>query len=88
MENAMAGTRNEKVFRDIQDYHAHTSHLSELVEKSGVRQLALYHLVPPPQNALFENIFWRDVPEGTVLTEDGMMFELPTASERILKIDP
>jgi len=88
LEKASAGSRMEKIFLDIQDYHAHASDLSVLVDKIGVRQLALYHLVPPPQNALFEKIFSRDLPEGTVLTEDGMVFELPTGSEKVTVITP
>ena len=77
LEQASAGTRMEKILHDIQDSHAHTDDLSELVDQSGVRQLALYHLVPPPSNALFEKIFTRDLPKGTVVTEDGMMCERP-----------
>jgi ribonuclease Z len=88
LEKASAGSRMEKIFLDIQDYHAHTSDLAALVAESGVRQLALYHLVPPPQNALFEKIFSRDLPEGTVLTRDAMIFELPAESEGVLRIDP
>ena len=83
LEAAAAGSRMEKIFLDIQDYHAHTSDLSDLVAESGVRQLALYHLVPPPQNALFEQIFSRDLPEGTIITRDGMIFELPVGSEEV-----
>ena len=78
----------ENILHDIQDYHAHTADLSELVEQSGVRQLALYHLVPPPSNALFEKIFTRDLPEGTILTEDAMIFELPSGSEDVSVIAP
>ena len=88
LEKAAAGTRMEKILFDIQDYHAHTSELSELVADSGVRQLALYHMIPPPQNALFEKIFSRDLPDGTVLTEDGMIFELPRGSTEIRLISP
>ncbi len=88
LEKASAGSRMEKIFHDIQDYHAHTSDLSALVAESGVRQLALYHLVPPPQNALFEKIFSRDLPQGTVLTRDAMIFELPAESEDVVRIDP
>lgn len=88
LEKAAAGTRMEHIFFDIQDYHAHTSELPELVDQSGVRQLALYHLVPPPQNALFEKIFMRGLPQGTILTEDSMMFELPAGSDEIRRIDP
>jgi len=88
LEKASAGSRMEKILLDIQDYHAHTSDLSALAAQSGVRQLALYHLVPPPQNALFEKIFSRDLPQGTVLTRDGMIFELPAESEDVVRIDP
>jgi ribonuclease Z len=58
----------EKILHDIQDYHAQAGDLSMLVDQSGVQQLALYHLVPPPRNALFEKIFSREVPRGTVIT--------------------
>ena len=57
--------------------------MAELVEKSGVRQLALYHLIPAPQNALVEKVFVRDLPPGTIITEDRMVFELPAGSDAI-----
>ncbi|PSN09964.1 hypothetical protein C7271_26875 [filamentous cyanobacterium CCP5] len=88
LEQASAGSRFGKILHDIQNYHAHTSDLLDLVEQSGVRQLALYHLVPPPQNALFKKIFSRELPKGAVITQDGMMFELPAASDNVLRIDP
>jgi len=88
LEKAAAGSRAEKILFDIQDYHAHTSDLSELVAKSGVKQLALYHLVPPPSNALFEKIFSRDLPPGTILTKDGMLFELPAGSADVSVVTP
>jgi ribonuclease Z len=83
LETAFRGTRMEKILHDIQDYHAATSDMAALVESTGVGQLALYHLVPAPRNALFEKIFTRDLPLGTILTEDGMTFELPAGSDRI-----
>lgn len=88
LEKASAGTRIEKILLDIQDYHAHTDDLSALVDQSGVRQLALYHLVPPPSNALFEKIFSRDLPKGTIVTEDGMIFELPAGSDEVSVVAP
>jgi ribonuclease Z len=88
LEQASAGTRMEKILHDIQDYHAHTSELAALVEQSGVSVLALYHLVPPPQNALFAKIFTRDLPEGAVISEDGMIFELPAGSDEVNVIAP
>ena len=88
LEQASAGTRMETILHDIQDYHAQAGDLSVLVDQSGVRQLALYHLVPPPRNALFEKIFRREVPRGTVITEDSMIFELPAGSEQIRVMVP
>lgn len=88
LEKAMAGTRLENVLHDIQEYHAPVSDLQRLVDESGVRQLALYHLVPAPRNALFRKFFTREMPAGTILTEDGMVFELPANSEEINVIDP
>ena len=88
LERAAAGTRMEKILLDIQDYHAHTSDLSALAEQSGVKQLALYHLVPPPSNALFGKIFSRDLPKGTVVSEDGMIFELPAGNEEVRVVAP
>ena len=83
LENAFNGTRMGQIFHDIQDYHAATADMAALVEATGVRQLALYHLVPAPRNVLFERIFTRDLPAGTILTEDGMTFELPAGSDRV-----
>jgi ribonuclease Z len=88
LESASAGSRMETILHDIQDYHAHTSDLTTLVEESGVRQLAVYHLVPPPQNALFAKIFSRDLPPGTVMTQDAMRFELPSESTDIIVVEP
>ena len=88
LEKASDGTRMEKILHDIQDYHAHTDDLETLVEQSGVRRLALYHLVPPPSNALFQKIFSRDLPKGTIISEDGMIFELPAGSIDVNVITP
>lgn len=76
--------RPAKIMHDIQDYHASTSSLAEVAERAGVRQLALYHLVPAPRNLLMEKIFLRDLPEGTVLTEDGMIFDLPGGTTEVI----
>lgn len=88
LEEASAGSRMEKIFFDIQDYHAHVSDLSALVEKTGVKQLALYHFVPPPQNALFEKIYSDEAPSDAILTEDGMIFELPEGRKDIYVVKP
>lgn len=86
LERASAGSRLEKIFHDIQDYHAHTDDLAPLVQRVG--QLVLYHLVPPPRNALFKKIFERDLPEGAVIAEDGMILELPAHKDDIVITTP
>lgn len=75
--NAAGRSRQATILRDIQSYHASTTDLVALAERAGVRQLALYHLVPAPQNLLMERIFRRDLPSEVLMTEDGMVFELP-----------
>lgn len=71
------------VLHDIQDYHANTDDLQRLVDSANIGQLALYHLVPSPRNALALTAFSNAVPEGALLTEDGMVFSLPAGSEAI-----
>jgi len=76
----------EIILSDIQDYHAHVADLADLVDRTGVRQLALYHMVPAPQNALLEKVFSRGLPHGAVLTRDGMMFELAADGESVVRV--
>ncbi|MBM4202521.1 MAG: MBL fold metallo-hydrolase [Gammaproteobacteria bacterium] len=80
--------RQSRIMHDIQNYHAHASMLGKAAEQAGVKMLAAYHLVPPPRNALMENVFLRDLPEGTVLTRDGMVFELPAENDGITVHEP
>jgi ribonuclease Z len=83
--NAEVGnTRMQTILTDIQDYHASTASLGELVDDLGVSMLAIYHLVPPPPAKVMERIFRRDLPPGTLLTEDGMIFDLPADSDEIV----
>ena len=77
-------TRMPRILSDIQDYHAPTGSLTGLVEESDVAQLALYHLVPPPRGGVMERIFRRGLPPGTLLTDDGMIFDLPAGSDEIV----
>ena len=72
--------RRAKILHDIQEYHASTSSLADAAQRADVRKLALYHLVPAPRNTLMKKIFMRGMPHGTVLTEDGMLFDLPAGS--------
>ena len=80
----LGNTRLQRILTDIQDYHAPTGSLDELVEELDVSQLAIYHLVPPPRGRVLERIFRRDLPPGTLLAEDGMVFDLPVNSDEIV----
>jgi ribonuclease Z len=81
-------TRQAKILGDIQNYHAGANTMWSLKEESGVGMLAIYHLVPPPRNILMERIFKRDLPAGTVLTRDGMVFSLLAGTDDIRITEP
>lgn len=83
MTRSTGNTRLATVLHDIQDYHASTEDLKQLLEQADVGQLALYHLVPAPRNAMALQAFANGVPEGAVITEDGMVFSLPSGSDEI-----
>ena len=80
---AAGADRFAKILNDIQSYHAHVSELGELAASAGVRQLALYHLLPTPRNLLMRQVFHRELPADAMLAQDGMIFELPSDSEAI-----
>lgn len=75
--------RQATIFADIQTYHAATEDVYALAEQAKVGQLAFYHFVPPPSNALLRRIFRRNAPSDVVFTEDAMRFDLPAGSEEI-----
>lgn len=81
--NEETNPRGAQILNDILDYHAHTDELVALAERAGVRQLALYHLVPAPANAFMEDVFRRGLPDDVVLTVEGMRFELPVGSDEV-----
>ena len=86
-ESFARGAGNDRVatvLHHIQDYHATTSDLSRLVDEAEINQLALYHLVPAPRNAMAVAAFANGVPDGSVITEDGMTFSLHSDSELII----
>ena len=80
----LGNTRLQRILSDIQNYHAPTGSLDELVAELDVSRLAIYHLVPPPQGRVMKRIFRRDLPPGTLLAEDGMIFDLPADSDEIV----
>ena len=84
-----AGRRRQaRILLDIQDYHAAGTDLQALVDAAGVGMLAVYHLVPAPRNLVMERIFERSLPEDTVMTAEGMVFELPRGTDRIRVMSP
>ena len=89
-EAALAADRPRvaKIFADIPSYHAHASELGALAERAGVRMLAVYHFVPPPRNAVMEMVYRSKLPDGTILTRDGMAFELPADGTDIRVVGP
>jgi ribonuclease Z len=83
MSRAAGNTRIATVLHDIQDYHATTEDLVRLTAEAEIGQLALYHLVPAPRNAMAIAAFNGDLPEGSLITEDGMVISLPANSTEI-----
>ncbi|MGI9322807.1 MAG: MBL fold metallo-hydrolase [Pseudomonadales bacterium] len=77
--------RNAKVLADVLDYHAWTSAIAELNDKQDIGLVGLYHLVPVPQNLLFERIFMRNLPSNIVLTKDRQWFTLPANTQEIIQ---
>ncbi|MCB1694454.1 MAG: MBL fold metallo-hydrolase, partial [Pseudomonadales bacterium] len=69
--------RVAKILGDIQTYHAPVADVSALARKAGVRLTVLYHMVPPPRNALMENIYEREAGHGVILSHDRMWIVLP-----------
>ena len=83
MSRGAGNTRIATVLHDIQDYHATTADLARLAAEAAIGQLALYHLVPAPRNAMAIAAFNGDLPDGALITEDGMVITLPVGSKEI-----
>ena len=83
MSRRVGNTRLATVLHDIQDYHATTADLARLAAEADIGQLALYHLVPAPRNAMAIATFNGSLPEGALITEDGMVISLPANSKEI-----
>jgi len=77
-------TRFSRIMTDVIDYHADSLSLEDRASAAGVRQLAYYHLVPVPLNALAEKMFARGLSADTILVRDLHTFEMPVGSTEIL----
>lgn len=75
--------RREKIFIDIPSYHTSPVEAAEAANEAGVATLLMYHLTPPPPNAIAQLAFMRGVAdvrsEGVIVARDGMVIELPAA---------
>lgn len=76
------GDRVARILEDIQTYHASVPDVAAVAEEAGVRQLALYHLVPAVTNPLVLSQFRAAGPD-VVIARDGQLFELPKDSEEL-----
>ena len=72
------------IMKDVIDYHADTRSLPERAKAAGVKQLAFYHMVPVPVNAIAEDMFLRDIPSDVIVTKDLHTFDLPGNSDAII----
>jgi ribonuclease Z len=80
--------RQAKILSDIPDYHTTPVEAARLANEAGVGLLVFTHLTPPPPNAFVERFYVRGVedvrPDGWLLGDDGMLIELPSASDEVL----
>ena len=83
MSRGAGNTRIATGLHDIQDYHATTAGLARLAAEATIGQLALYHLGPAPRNAMAIAATNSGLPDGALLTEDGMVISLPAGSKEI-----
>ena len=77
-----------QILKDVLSYHAHTQDIAEAARAADVKQLAFYHMVPPPRTPEAESLFMEGVPSDVLLTEDLMWFELPRDSEELIVTRP
>jgi ribonuclease Z len=79
--------RVAKIMADIPSYHTTPVQAAEVANEAGVRLLVMYHLNPPPPNALAARVFLRGVadvrPNGWILGDDGTLVTLPAASNDV-----
>jgi ribonuclease Z len=85
---ADAGAANiEQISKDILNYHTTPVEAGEIAQAAGVKQLVLYHIVPPLPLEPMERMFVKGVSgvyDGTVtVSRDGTWIRLPADSTGI-----
>ncbi len=82
-----AKSQYSKILGDIPSYHTSPVDAAKVANDAGAKLLVLYHLTPPPPNAIVERIFLRGVsdvrPTGTVISRDGLLVTLPAGSSEV-----
>ncbi|MCA8902331.1 MAG: MBL fold metallo-hydrolase [Hyphomonas sp.] len=81
--------RLAQIMADIPDYHTSPVAAAEVANEAGAHMLVFSHLVPAvPSRALYP-VFLKGTKKAydgpIVLGEDGMMFELPAGSDKIVR---
>jgi ribonuclease Z len=82
-------TAAAKVAKDIPSYHATPEDAARAAHAAGVKQLVMYHTIPPLPSRLLYGAFLGDAADifrgPVVVAEDGMRFSLPANSREIHK---
>ena len=70
-----------QLLADTLDYHASPEQVAKLAERAQVKNVALYHTVPSPNNFVVEQLFMREalqVNKDVILAKDGYWLRLST----------
>ena len=73
-----------KILANAEQYHASTGSLVGLQKNLNAKMVALYHLVPAPENLIMSKVFERDLSDNFVFARDGAWFELPSEATSIV----
>lgn len=76
-----------KIMGDILDYHATPEDAARAATDAKVKQLVLYHIVPPLPSTMLDAAFLGDAPKGFAgpirVAEDGLLVSLPAGGTAI-----
>jgi ribonuclease Z len=75
------------IMADIQSYHISPAEAATLADQAGVKLLALYHLIPAPDNFVVRKVFTRGLRRAGGgawdMAQDGSLYTLPLGSEEV-----
>ncbi|MEI6874131.1 MAG: ribonuclease Z [Spirochaetota bacterium] len=82
-----ASSSTAKITHDIPSYHSTPEDAARMAKEAGVRQLVLYHLIPPLPSPFLKNFFLGEAKaiyaKPITMSEDGMLVSLPPDSAAI-----